>query len=166
MSYSAGETVVHPRHGVGTVQSNGPRPGSKSTDSYVELLFPGKSLTVTLPVTSLEQVGIRALSTRPEAEAILAILEEPSEVPAAWSERNATTTSRIKSAELAQASMVIRDLTRHSERAGKPLSPAEKTQLDECLDVVSHELSLALELSQDDTRALILNKVATESASA
>ena len=148
------------------MQSSGPRPGSKSPDSFVELFFPGKGLTITVPETSLEQVGIRSVSTHSEAQAILAILSEDSDVPTAWAERSATTSSRMKSAELAQLSMVIRDLTRHSVRANKPLSPAEKTQLDECLDTVSHELSLALDLPQDETRALILHKVATETASA
>lgn len=159
MSYSTGDTVVHPRHGVATVQGIASRGAKNQKEDYLELFFEPKSMTIMVPVDSLEEVGIRSVATKEEAEAILALLEESSEVPTAWVERNATTLSRIQSTELAQASMVIRDLTRHAQRAEKPLSAAENTALNGCLDTVATELSLTLGLSEDETRKLILEKV-------
>lgn len=159
MGYATGDTIVHPRHGVGTVQDTPTRGAGKDSTSYLKLFFEEKSLTIMVPVASVDEVGLRRPSTKDEAEAILAILEEDSDVPEVWSERNASTVSRVQSTEIAQASMVIRDLTRHAQRIDKPLSAAENTTLDTCLDMVSLELSLALGLSQDETRALILEKV-------
>lgn len=159
MQYAAGDTVVHPRHGVGTVLEALTRGTGKTSTNYLQLFFEEKTLTIMVPMDSVDEVGIRRPSTKTEAEAILDILEESSDVPEVWAERNATTVARVQSTEIAQASMVIRDLTRHSQRIGKPLSAAERGTLQRCLDTVSLELSLSLGLSQDQTRALILDKV-------
>ena len=155
MQFPTGATVVHPRHGVATVTGTQTR---HDTD-YLELYVEAKSITIMVPVASLDEVGIRSVASKKDADAILALLEEQSDVPTAWAERNAESVSRVKSTELSQASLVIRDLTRHSQDSGKPLSAAENTMLQTCLDTVSHELSLALGLSQDDTRELILDRV-------
>lgn len=159
MGYTTGDTVVHPRHGVATVQSTATRGTGDAQRSYLELFFELKSLTIMVPVESLDEVGIRKPASKEEAEIVLGILEEESDVPEVWAERNASTLSRVQSTELIQASMVIRDLTRHSQRAGKPLSASENNVLQTCLDSVALELSLALEMSQDSTRELILSKV-------
>ena len=155
MGYQTGDTVVHPRHGVAQVQGT----ATRGKDDYLELFFPPKSMTIMVPVASLDEVGIRGVATKEEADAILEILAEPTDVPTAWVERNAATLSRIQSTELAQASMVIRDLTRHADRADKPLSAAENASLNACLDTVSMELSLTLGLTQEETRELILSKI-------
>lgn len=159
MGFAPGDTIVHPRHGVGTVQDAITRGSGDDATTYLTLFFELKSLTIMVPLDSVEEVGIRHPSSKKEAQAILAILEEDSDVPEAWSERNAFTLSRVQSTDIAQASMVIRDLTRHAQRIEKPLSAAENSTLEACLDQVSLELSLSLGLSQEDTRQLILDKV-------
>ena len=159
MGYTKGDTVVHPRHGVATVQGIVKRGSGKSAENYIELYFGPKDMTIMLPVASLDEVGIRSPASKQEAAEILALLEEDSEVPEVWAERNATTTSRVQSTELIQSAMVIRDLTRHAERLGKPLSTSENSTLQACLDTVAIELAIALGKTEDETRELILQKV-------
>jgi CarD family transcriptional regulator len=158
VAYTTGDTVVHPRHGVATVRGIATRGVGKGRTSFLELAFASTSLKILVPMDSVDEVGIRQLPTKREAAAILTVLARPSDVPETWSERTASTTSRMQSTELAQASMVIRDLTRHTQRSGKPLSTSENAALQTCLNSVSSELSLVLEISQDDARALILEK--------
>lgn len=155
MAYTTGDTVVHPRHGVAKVHKIATRGAGKAATSYLELVF-ATSLKIMVPVDSVDEIGLRRLPTKSEAEKILAILAEPSDVPEAWAERHATTSSRVKTTELAEASRVIRDLTRHAQRSDKPLSTAENSVLQSCLDSVSMELSLALEITQDEARDLIV----------
>ena len=159
MAFTTGDTVVHPRHGVAKVQGTPTRKGAKGSESYLELFFEGKGMTIMVPVDSLDDVGIRRVATKEEADVILALLEEDTDVPAAWAERNASTTSRIQSTELVQASMVIRDLTLHARRSEKPLSAAENASLQGCLETVCTELALTLDLSPEETRELVLQKV-------
>lgn len=158
--------IVHPRHGVGTVQDATTRKTADGETTYLTLLFESKDMTVMVPLDSVEEVGIRHPVTKKEAKAILALLEKDADVPQAWAERNATTTSRVQSTDLTQAALVIRDLTRHAKRIDKPLSTAENATLQECLETVSRELSLSLGMSQDDTRGLILDKVGAGEAQA
>ena len=157
--FATGDTVVHPRHGVATVQSMTTRGSGDAARSYVELFFELKSLTIMVPLDAVDEVGIRLPASREEADIILGILSEDAEVSAVWAERNGVTQSRVQSTELVQASMVIRDLTRHAQRSGKPLSPSENGMLETCLESVALELSLALDLSVDSTRELILDRV-------
>lgn len=155
MAYSTGDTVVHPRHGVAKVQGTPTRSG----ETYLELLLERKGMTIMVPVDSLDEVGIRRVASKEEADDILALLEEDTEVPQAWAERNASTTSRIQSTDLAQAAMVIRDLTLHARRSEKPLSAAENASLQSCLETVCSELALTLDLTPEETRQLVLTKV-------
>lgn len=155
MAFSTGDTVVHPRHGVAKVTGT----PTRGDQSYLELLIEGKDMTIMVPVDSLDEVGIRRVTSKSEAEQILALLTEDTEVSAVWSERNAETSSRMQSTELEQAALVIRDLTLHSERTGKPLSTAENASLQSCLQTVTTELSLSLGMSVEETRALVLEKV-------
>lgn len=158
MSYSTGDKLVHPQHGVGTI--DGPPTVASNGQTYVHLYFERASLKIAIPEDSLDDVGIRRLSTPEQAERILATLEETSDVSTEWSERNADTIARVKSTDLDQAALVIRDLTRHEHRAAKALSAAEKGALDRCMDTVAQELSMVLGLSQDETRELISDRIA------
>ena len=164
VQFAEGDTLVHPRHGVGRVRRAFTRGKGSSATAYLELFFEPKALTITLPAGNLDEVGIRRLSTSAEADAIFAILAAPSDVPTTWSDRNAETVSRVRSSELAQASMVVRDLTRHAQRLSKPMSTAENATLESCLQTLSAELSLVLDLPEDETRDLILRTVSTETA--
>ena len=159
MAFSTGDTVVHPRHGVAKVKGTPTRKGADGPQSYLELLIEGKDMTIMVPVDSLDEVGIRRVATKAEAEAILAMLTEDTEVSAVWAERNAETSSRMQSTELEQAALVIRDLTLHARRAEKPLSAAENASLQSCIETVTTELALSLGLTTEETRQLVMEKV-------
>ncbi len=158
MPYATGDTVVHPQHGTATVVGIVSKDVGTGPDNYLELYVETASLRIMVPASAVEAVGIRNISTKAEAEAILGILEEPFDVPQAWSERNVFTMARMKSHDLDQVSMVVRDLSRHQERAAKPLTLKERDLLTGCIDFVARELSLALEMSEEDTKALIVDK--------
>lgn len=162
MAYTTGDTVVHPRHGIATVEGTITRVVGKRHLRYLDLAFASPPLRILVPVDSVADVGLRELSTKQQAAAILAVLAQPSDVPETWRERSAATASRIRSTDLAQASMVVRDLTRHEQRSDKPLSRAESTDLRTCLATVSSELSLALGVSEEEARDLILRSALAE----
>lgn len=158
VAYTTGDTVVHPQHGVATVRGIASRGLGANRTSFMELAFASSSLKVLVPMDAVREVGLRPLSTKREAAAVLAVLAQPSDVSEVWSERTASSTARVQSRELDQASMVIRDLTRHAQRSGKPLSSTENAVLHTCLNSVASELSLVLEISEDDARDLILEQ--------
>lgn len=162
MTYLPGDTVVHPQHGTATVEGFVVKDVGKGPEDYLELYVEGSSLKIMVPADAVQAAGIRNLSTRAEAEVILVILAEPSDVPEAWAERNASSVARVKSHDLAQMAMVVRDLSRHELRRGKPLTMGEKNLFGGCLDILARELSLALDRSEEDTKALIVEKSLNE----
>jgi CarD family transcriptional regulator len=165
MTYTTGDTVVHPQHGTATVEGMVRKDVGKGPEDYLELYVETSSLKIMVPADAVQSVGIRDLSTKGEAEVILALLEEPSDVPEGWSERIVSTMARVKSHDLDQVSMVVRDLSRHQERSNKPLTATEKDLLKGCLDIAARELSLALDMSEEDTKTLIVEKSLSEKAS-
>lgn len=158
MSYTQGDTVVHPQHGAATVEGVVRRNVGGQPEDYLELKTLSPVLRILIPARSVGDVGVRDLSTKKEAIATLEVLTADSDVPEEWSERNPSTVTRMKSNNLEQRAMVIRDLTRHAQRMGKPLNAGENRALDECLDIVSKELSLALGIAEAETRALLVEK--------
>lgn len=160
MGYAHGDTVVHPEHGAGVVEGVVTKDIGQGPTEYLELHIDFRSLKILVPAESLERVGLRSLSSREDAEAILALLEEDSEVPTEWSERNTVTVSRMKSRELDQIAMVVRDLTRHQRRIGKPLNMGEQTALKTCLGLLARELALTLDITESETLALLTERAA------
>lgn len=160
MSYAQGDTVVHPQHGTAVVEGVVVKDHGNGPTEYLELRVGFASLTILLPTDSVEQAGLRALASKDEAEAILALLEEPSEVPAEWAERNTATLERLKSRELDQVAMAVRDLTRHQQRIGKPLNAGENAALNAGLSLLARELSLSLGLSESETLTLLAERAA------
>lgn len=160
MGYGHGDTVVHPEHGAGVVEGVVTKDLGQGPTEYLELHIDYRSLTILVPAESLEQVGLRSLSSRDDAEAILALLEEDSEAPTEWSERNTATVARMKSRELDQIAMVVRDLTRHQRRIGKPLNMGEQNALKTCLGLLARELALTLDMPESTTMALLEQRAA------
>jgi CarD family transcriptional regulator len=159
MGYVRGDTVVHPQHGAAIVTAVIQKDVGSGPTDYLELFVEEGSLTISVPAGAVAQVGIRDVSTRKEAEAVLRVLDGDADVRDRWSERNAVTVGRMKSADLSSFAMVVRDLTHHAHRTGKPLSSYEKNARDTCVDLLARELSLSLKLSQEETTALIFERV-------
>lgn len=158
MAYMPGDTIVHPQHGTATVLGLVQKDVGKGPEDYLELYIKARSLKVMVPAHAVAAAGLRSLSTKDEAEAILCILAEPSDVPEAWAERNASSMARVKSHDLGQVSMVVRDLSRLERRRERPLTMTESNLLSGCLELVTRELSLALDLSEPDMKALIVER--------
>lgn len=159
MGYARGATVVHPQHGAAIVVGMLFKDVAGEPAEYLELLVEHAGLKIMVPAASVAELGIRDVCTKQEAETILALLADEPDVPERWAERNAVTLARMRSASLRDHAMVVRDLTRHAARIGKPLSASEKASLDACAALLRRELSLSLELSEEQTMALIMESI-------
>lgn len=160
MRYAPGDTVVHPEHGAAVVERVVTKDLGQGPTEYIELYIDFASLRILVPAESVERVGLRSLSSREEAEAILALLEESSDVPLEWAQRNTSTVARMKSNELEQIAVVVRDLTRHQRRIGKPLNMGEQNALNTCLGVLARELALSLDVPEQQMREQLSERAA------
>jgi CarD family transcriptional regulator len=164
MGYARGDTVVHPHHGAAVVTGIITKDVGTGPTEYLELLIEHLSLTIMVPSTTVVQAGIRDVSTQEEAEAILRLLDGDADVHERWSDRQAVTAARMRSPELADCALVVRDLAHHSQRTGKPLSSTEKASRDAAVSLLVRELSVSLGLSHEETQAIIEERCAAPSS--
>lgn len=160
MGYAQGDVVVHPQHGTAVVKGVVTKDLGQGSTEYLELYVDVASLRISVPAASVGQVGLRSLSSKKDAEAILELLGHDSDVPIAWADRNASTVARMKSRQLDQVAMVVRDLTRHQQRIDKPLNAGEHAALTTCLNWLTRELALSLDLPEPDMMALLAHRAA------
>lgn len=125
MSLSVGETVIHPHHGAARVEDLEQRNFGGEQVDYVVLQSPINDLTVKVPISQIDDIGIRPCMSRERLDEVLNVLsDEPSPVKGHWSRRLKRNQSRMRSGDAVQLAMVVRDLTNKLARKG--LSPAER----------------------------------------
>lgn len=125
MSLIVGDTVIHPHHGAARVEELEQRTFGGEQVDYVVLQSPINDLTVKVPISQIDDIGIRPCMTREHLDEVLTVLgDEPSPVKGHWSRRLKRNQSRMRSGDAVQLAMVVRDLTNKLARKG--LSPAER----------------------------------------
>jgi CarD family transcriptional regulator len=161
MGHALGDTIVHPQHGTAVVTGVLQKDIGSGPTEYLELFIAHAGLTVMIPAEAVADVGLRAVSTRKQAEEVLAVLATEPDVHERWTDRNAVTVRRMKSGEIRELAMVVRDLIGHAERTGKALSSAEREARDRCIGVLARELALSLDLPEDEVRDRIIERGTT-----
>ncbi|MBY5162695.1 CarD family transcriptional regulator [Salsipaludibacter albus] len=125
LTYAVGDTVIHPHHGAATIDDVEQRELNGDQVEYVVLTSPFNDLTLKVPVSRVEDVGIRACMSTERLTEVVAVLEdEPTPQKGHWSRRLKRNQSRMRSGEPAKLAMVVRDLTAKLNTKG--LSPAER----------------------------------------
>lgn len=103
-----------------------------------------------VPTNKVEDVGVREVSEKAQAEKVFAVLEKPKEPymhDANWSKRYNLNVDKIKSGDILEVAEVVRELShRHMERG---LSIGEKKMLATAKDILLSEMVLAEEMDHD-----------------
>ncbi len=125
LTYAVGDTVIHPHHGAARVDELEQRELNGDKVEYVVLTSPFNDLTLKVPVSRVDDVGIRACMSGDALEDVLDVLrDEPTPQKGHWSRRLKRNQSRMRSGEPDKLAMVVRDLT--AKLHAKGLSPAER----------------------------------------
>lgn len=160
----SGESIFHPKYGLGTVHGLTHRdpvlssPAGVSseaeldqTQNYYDIhLLEGGTLLV--PVSRAESVGVRRLING--VEAIKECLSAPAQrLPENSRERAATLRARGQAAEPTAIAAAVRDLL--VQRRGQSLSAGEKTWLDKSCEWLSSEAALVDGIVRSQAQAAI-----------
>ena len=147
MKYSVNDRVVYPGYGVARISSLVKKAVGVDTLEFFELKFLNKDMTVLVPVTNPEAVGIRPLSPMKRVSNVFQILAEPAreispyELTASnWNKRNKEYQNKIRRGDLIELSEIYRDLKHISQQ--KELSFGEKTLLQQTEMLLAEEISL------------------------
>jgi CarD family transcriptional regulator len=160
--YKLHEQIVYPLQGVGLIHTIEKRPFRDQTLLYYIIYLEVSDMTVMVPVDKADELGIRPIVGRKEAQKALALLAEEHEpVTADWKLRYQMNLELLKKGSTQDIATVVRTLYRRS--TVKELPILERKLYDSALKLLIDETSLSLEKTKDEMEKLIFGQMGKRS---
>ena len=155
--FSVGDLVAYPAQGVGKIESIDQKPiGDAFCALYIVRIL-SNDITLMVPVNNAHNVGLRPLATPEHARSILDGFADHSSFSGYtgqnWNRRYREYTERLKSSRLADVANVLHELLLIG--MGKELSFGERRLLEQAMSLVSGELAIVLDDSEQTVRETI-----------
>ena len=148
MQFSIGQTVIHPHHGPATVTGLMSRTIKGKVIDYVNLQVQASGMEVSVPLATVDEVGLREVAEACELARLTDVLladSAPEETK--WARRVKNQRMELATGDPVRIAAVVRDLVRRRE--GKGLSLAEKEMLREGAEPLVAEIALAVKSSEE-----------------
>ena len=147
--FAVGDKVVYPHHGAATIIKKQKLDVGGEKRDYFILEIATDQLTVSVPVESAVELGVRPVISRNKAKQVFATLRsEPQEAGSNWSRWYKVLTEKINSGDIFQVAEVIRDLD-YAQKV-KGISPALKRMLAKARLIIISELQFSLDISEEE----------------
>ncbi len=147
--FAVGDKVVYPHHGAATIIKNRKIDVGGEKRDYFILEIATDQLTVSVPVDSAVDLGVRPVISKNKAKQVFAALRsEPQEAGSNWSRWYKILTEKINSGDIFQVAEVIRDLD-YAQKV-KGISPALKRMLAKARLIIISELQFSLNISEEE----------------
>ena len=155
--FNVGDKIVYPMHGAGTIDAIEEKNILGENQAYYIIKMPGE-VKVMVPTAKAEQIGVRNIIGKEEAEKVISILEEDeTEMSQNWNKRYRDNMEKMKSGDVYEIADVVRNLAFKQKEKG--LSTGEKKMLSNAKQILVSELVLAEHASQEEVEELIDNKI-------
>ncbi|MHB9037940.1 MAG: CarD family transcriptional regulator [Armatimonadota bacterium] len=142
-----GDTVLHPRYGVGIIDAIERREQDGECREYYVIPKPSICSTIFVPVDAADELGLRPVSSRDKLQEALHILTGDGEGPLNEGLRNLTWGD-----PLALAGAIRRGVTEPKSRYPKV---SEQHQLKRAKKLLAEEMSVVLGMSEERVIAMI-----------
>jgi CarD family transcriptional regulator len=153
-NFRIGDKVVYPNHGVGTIEQISSRTISGQVERYYLLRINSNSLTVMVPFSNVDSVGLRKIVKQAEINKILAYLADGDcKAHADWKWRFKENSEKMRSGSLLQVAEVLKSLLKLNR--SKPLSFREKKMLDRARHLLVSEVATVKGVPDRASEALI-----------
>ena len=147
--FAVGDKVVYPHHGAATIIKKRRLDIGGEKRDYFILEIATDQLTVSVPVDSAVDLGVRPVISKNKAKQVFAALRsEPQEAGSNWSRWYKILTEKINSGDIFQVAEVIRDLD-YAQKV-KGISPALKRMLAKARLIIISELQFSLNISEEE----------------
>lgn len=162
-TFQEGQQVVYPLQGVGEVQSIESIDFKKDGNEilYYIIYLPVSDMTVKVPVDKAEDLGIRAIVPKSEAEKALNLFtEEYEQVTGDWKMRYQMNLDLLKKGSVMDIATVVRTL--YHRKKVKELPILERKLYDSALKLLIDEVSFSLDVSKHEVEEMIFSKLEVE----
>ena len=143
LQYKVGQQLVYPLQGVGQVKNIEERPFRDQTLLYYVVYLEVSDMTIMVPVEKADQLGIRAIVPRTEANGALRLIGEDYEpIPTDWKLRYQMNLDLLKAGAVSDIATVVRALYHRSRIKELPI--LERKLYDSARSLLVDELSFSL----------------------
>ena len=159
MTFQVGEKVVYPNHGVGTIENISSRAFGSQHERFYLLRLSPNSMTVMVPFSHVNDVGLRKVTKCSEINRVLNYLSAGQPCCAQdWKDRFKENSDKMKGGSLLEIAEVFKSLL--IIQLGKPLSFREKKMLERARSMLVLETSIARSVSEPEAVSLIARALA------
>ncbi len=155
--FKVGDQAVYPAYGVGTIASIENKEIFGNTHSFYILRIPDKEMTIMVPRTNAENVGMRQVIPRRKVRDVYRVLRgqmTDMDTTTSWNRRHREYMDRIKTVDVFEIAAVLRDL--YLLKLDKDLSFGERKVFDTAKGLLVQELSVAKESHEEKVEAEVM----------
>lgn len=146
--FKIGDYIAHPMHGAGIIESIVTKKINGAQRDYYVLKLPVGDMVVMVPVVGCEDIGVRSIISRSEAEKVFeAFGKLEISMTQNWNKRYRENMDKIKSGNLIDVAAVVKGLMRRDGERG--LSTGERKMLHSAKQILISELVVATETDYD-----------------
>lgn len=154
MTFQVGEKVVYPNHGVATIENISSRAFAGHFERFYLLRLTYNSLTVMVPFSHVEDLGLRRVTRNGEMARVISFLAEGRCTRYQdWKDRFKENSEKMKNGSLLAVAEVMKTLL--ILQTQKPLSFREKKMLDRARHMLIMEFSTSRGMKESDAAGLL-----------
>jgi len=159
MTFEIGDKVVYPNQGVGTIENISSRSFGTQFEKFYLLRLVYGSMTVMVPFSNVDSIGLRKVTRNAEITRVLAFLSSGScQFHGDWKSRFKENSEKMLSGSLLSVAEVLKGLL--LLQIEKPLSFREKKMLDRARHMLVTELSMARRVPEAEAISLLQKALA------
>jgi CarD family transcriptional regulator len=155
--FAVGDLVVYPAQGVGKIESIDQKAIGDASCAFYIVRILSNGITLMVPINNAHNVGLRPLTSLEHARSILEGIADHGPFSGYtgqnWNRRYREYTERLKSSRLTDVANVLHELLLIGR--GKELSFGERRLLEQAMALVSGELAIVLNNSEQAVRETI-----------
>jgi CarD family transcriptional regulator len=156
--YKVGDKVVYPMHGAGEIVGLEEKEIFGQVKEYYILNMPIGGMKVSLPVDSIDKIGVRDIISEKEADQLLDDFSNyECDETTNWNKRYRENMEKIKSGSVTSVAYVVKALMLRDKDKG--LSTGERKMLSSAKQILLSELIFAKDISADKAEMLISERV-------
>ena len=152
--FKIGDKIVYPMHGAGVIEKLETKEILGEKREYFIIKMPIGDMKVMVPVSNVDEVGVREIISQEEIEDIMSILRgHKTKMPQNWNRRYRINMDRIKTGDIHEIASVVRNLTLLDKE--KSLSTGERKMLSNAKQMLLSELVLVTDQEYEDVEKLV-----------
>ncbi|HKL86090.1 MAG TPA: CarD family transcriptional regulator [Treponemataceae bacterium] len=153
-TFSVNEKIVYPSQGVGKINEIVEKKFKTEALLYYVIYLEVSDMTVMVPVSKAEELGIRAIVSQDEARAALELISQDFEpIPSDWKLRYQINLDLLKKGSVTDIATIVRSLYHRSKVKELPI--LERKLYDSARKLLEDEITYSLNLPRKEVESLI-----------